>query len=380
MTTDVPTVAPVPPPPGFPPGGPPRPRGPRHLVRNLAIAAGAVVVALVVVAAVVLHHLNTPAAVPRSWTPPEALPGTSAVVPAGHLVFDSNRTGNYEIWTMAGAGGGARQLTDDPAYDSFWGRPSPDRRTILFYRTPAGVHDRDYSKASLWEMAADGSGQVELRPAGLDGWVVQGHAEWSPGGRHLVMFGGSRFHPQIWVTDALGRHPRAVTTGGYSVDPSWSPDGRFIVYAGCPSAICPPGSHEVYTVPAAGGPASRLTHDQLADYDPYFSHDGRQLAWLTKLGGGLLAQGVWDIRIVAVHETGSRLVTAAGARPRLLVPDRDGAVNSKPSWSADDRTIFFHRALPGVKGGFQIWAVGSDGRGLHELTFPFEGANEYPGT
>ena len=347
---------------------------------TLAALFGLLVVGAVIVIALVVHHLNTPATVPASWRPPAALPRSAEVAVApGNLVFDSNRTGNYEIWTMGPDGTGARQLTKDARYDSWWARLSPDRRTILFYRTPKGTHDKDYASTSLWAMGADGSQPVELRPAGLDGWVLQGHAEWSPDGTQLVMFGGNRSRPQIQLTDTLGQHPHAITDrGGSNVDPSWSPDGRTIVFVGCPGSFCTPSSHEIYTVPAAGGQVTRLTHDGIEDNDPYFSHDGTQLAWLSKVSGNLLSVGVWDIRIMPVTQEGNQVVAASTAAPRRLVDDRN--INSKPAWSLDDHTIYFHRAVAGLTHGFQVWAIGVDGTGLHELTTGQGGSNEYPGT
>ena len=130
------------------------------------------------------------------------------------------------------------------------------------------------------------------------------------------MFGGSRGNPQIQLTDQLGRHPQAVThRSGSNLDPSWSPDGRTIVFVGCPGAFCTPGSHEIYTIPVTGGEASRLTHDGFGDNDPYFSHDGTQLAWLTKVSGGLLDAGVWDIRVMPVVRSGDQAVAAPAPSP-----------------------------------------------------------------
>ena len=218
-------------------------------------------------------------------------------------------------------------------------------------------------------MAANGTHQEELRPAGLDGWVIQGHAEWSPSGKQLVMTGGSRVNPQIWITNNLGGDPRSVThRGGSNLDPSWSPDGMTIVFIGCPSSFCLPNDREVYTISTAGTGATRITDDNLQDNDPYFSHSGTELAWLTKMTGGVLSVGTWNIRMIPVHEEGDLVSALAGAKPRVLVPDQNKAIDSKPSWSLNDQTIYFHRAIGDFKHGFQIWAISPNGTDLREIT------------
>jgi Tol biopolymer transport system component len=273
------------------------------------------------------------------------------------------------------------RLTKNSKYDSWWARISPNRQTILFYRTPKGVHDRDYSKTSLWVMAANGSHEKEIRPAGLDRWVFQGHAEWTPSGTKLVMFGGSRFSPQIWVTNELGEHPHVIThRGGTNVDPSWAPDGRTIVFVGCPTSFCTPGNKEIYTIPATGGRATRITTDKVQDNDPYFSHSGTELAWLTKMTGGALSVGTWNIRMIPVLTHGAEVEATQGSTPRVLVPDQNKAIDSKPSWSLNDKTIYFHRAVGGLKHGYQIWAISPNGTDLREITTGQPGSNEYPGT
>lgn len=283
------------------------------------------------------------------------------------LAFDSDRSGSFEIWLMRADGTSARALTDDASFDSWWPRISPDRRTILFYRTPAGVHDRDYTKTSLWVVASDGSQARELRPRGTDGWGVQGHAEWSPDGRRLVMFGGRRISSQIFVTDALGRSPRAVTDrGGTNIDPSWAPDGETIVFIGCARSICFRSGYEVYTVGASGeGEPRRLTDDSLPDFDPYFSPDGRRLAWLTQTSERRPA-GAWNIRIAG----------SDGSNPRRLTDDEN--INSKPEWSRRGDFIYFHRLEIGRNAGFSIFRIRPDGSDLRELTRGHPGVNEYP--
>lgn len=316
------------------------------------------------VALVALKIAGRPQPVPPGWSAPSELPHTGPPLAADQIAFDSDRTGNYEIFTSDANGQALTQLTDDPEYDSWSPRISPDHSTILFYRTPEGVHDLDASLASLWAIAPDGTGLVELRPAGLDGWVYQGHAEWSPDGTQLVMFGGSRINPQIHVTDARGQNPREVTErGGVNLDPSFSPDGSQIVFVGCPESVCTETDYEIFRIPVEGGEAVRVTNDSWRDHDPYWSPDGGHLAWLTAYGGA--GAGVWDVRVG----------DALGDNPHRLFGDQ--GVTSRPEFSQDGLTIFVHRIPPGGT-KFDVYQVNIDGTGATVVTRGQQGNNEYP--
>jgi Tol biopolymer transport system component len=350
---------------------PPPRRSPRRgcVIALVIVGVLAVLFVVALIALVLwLRALDTPATVPPDFRPPSTLPESppGAEVPPGHIAFDSDRSGNFELYVMDGDGGSVRPLTTDATYDSWWPRISPDRRTILFYRTPKGTHDKDFAATSLWSIAADGSALTELRPAGLDGWTFQGHAEWAPDGQSLVMFGGSRGSPQIFVTDREGQNPRQVTDRpGSNLDPVFSPDGSTIAFVGCPEGFCTFNDYEIYTIPVAGGEATRLTDDDQRDHDPYYSPDGTQLAWLAQVTGGLV--GSWDVLVAG----------ADGSNPRRLA--NDAGITSRPQWTADGTRIVVHRIPPGGKafGVFEFQVDGSDER---ELTADQPGNNEYPST
>jgi TolB protein len=345
----------------------------RRWLIGLAVAVTILIVGLVALLMIADRRLNP--RVDAADLPTVTLPVPAAVdpaVPEGRIVFDSDRTGTFEIFSMAADGTDVVQLTDDPGTDAFWARMSPDRRTILFYRTPAGRHNErgEYEHTELWMMRADGSGATLVVPRHAYGWNLHGHAEWSPDGASLVMFAGRNTNPQIWMTDRWGRDPRQLTDeAGTNVDPSFSPDGRTIVYAGCPHRICLPSDQEIYAIPSRGGDRVRLTDDGVRDHDPYFSPDGRTIAFLSQTASDDEGHpaGTWNIRVMGVDGQGVRMLTD------------DEHINSKPAWSPDGREIYFHRLVYGRGDGFQVWAIDVATGAMRELTAGASSLNEYPG-
>ncbi len=287
---------------------------------------------------------STPTATPTA-TGVVAPPG-GVVIDTNTMVFDSDRSGNFEIYTMVVNPSPIREsitrLTNDATYDSWWGRISPNRQSILFYRTPKGVHDTDYTMTSLWVMRADGTGARELRAPGRDGWAHQGHGEWvsTAEGVQIVTFGGSATNPQIYLLNATdGSAIRQITNrGGVSLDPSWSQgDPNNILFIGCPVAYCLPSNYEVYRVALSADrstTATRLTDNSKRDHDPYTSNLGGLIAWTqqtdTTSNGGA---GAWNIWVMNHNGAGQFNLT------------NDTAISTVPqwSWSPDDRWIYFHR-------------------------------------
>lgn len=286
---------------------------------------------------------------------------------ANMLVFDSDRGGNHEIFVMRNDGSAARPLTSNVNYENWWPRISPDRRRLLFYRSPRGLPER-YDLASLWSVNVDGSGLTLLRAAGTDGWALQGHGEWSPDGQSIAMFGGSGTSPQIYLTDSSGRLVRQLTNrAGVNTDVSWSPDGRTLLFNGCPGLPCNEQDYEIYSMPATGGAPTRLTFDTLPDYDPYFSPDGKQIAWLTKSDSAAWSGvGAWGITVANTDGTSAYWLI------------NDGQINSKPAWSLDGLSIYFHRMEPAKEVRWGVYRINVDGTGLTFLSASAPGNNEFP--
>jgi Tol biopolymer transport system component len=286
--------------------------------------------------------------------------GAVPTLATNQLLFDSDRSDSrHEIYVMRTDGTCVSRLTTNAAYENWWPRASPDRTKILFYRSPAGDPE-NYFNASLWVMNADGTGQTQLIADGGNGWAGHGHGEWSPDGTKIAMFGAlTTTHAEIFVTGANGQNPVQYTNrNGWNTDVSWSPNGATLLFNGCASSsVCAPANYELFAMNATPlAAAVQFTNDTLADYDAYYSPDGTKIAWLVNVNpaanGGI---GRWAIRIATVGQAASYLID-------------DGNINSKPAWSLDSQTLYFHRMVPAEGLRFRLFRIGADGTGLTELT------------
>ena len=148
------------------------------------------------------------------------------------LVFDSDRSGNSDIYRMKIDGSGLEQLTRNPA-DDFAPNWSPDDRQLFFHSWRGGTRD-------LFLMNADGSNQAAIENTPSHEWADG----WSPDGR-FVVFLSDRASPtqdEIFLMSVKGGQARKLATGG---SPSWSPDGAVIAFGTTDGAL--------HTIDPSGG-------------------------------------------------------------------------------------------------------------------------------
>ena len=236
-----------------------------------------------------------------------------ALSPDGRwLYFDSDRSGNSDIYRMPLRGGEPEQLTTHPA-DDFSPDVSADGRWVAFHALRFGTRD-------IFVMPAEG-GEAERV---TDDPGEERVGSWSPDGRSLSYFlsgTGARDGLYVISKDQNGRwgSPRRVWNHpnvGY-----WSPDGRTLVST---------WTDGIWLIPAAGGAPRRATQlpETISGPEPpiaYWSRDGRTIYFKASDREGRAS--IWAL-------------AATSGRPRLLVRFDDPAKPSYLPYGATDGRRF----------------------------------------
>ena len=129
------------------------------------------------------------------------------------IVFESDREGSQQIYVMNADGSGQRRISfGEGRYSTpVW---SPRGDYIAFTKLQRG-------KFSIGVMKPDGSGERIL----TEGFHNEGPT-WSPNGRVIMFFRetpGENGGPSLWSVDLTGYNEQRVRTPGFASDPAWSP-------------------------------------------------------------------------------------------------------------------------------------------------------------
>ncbi|RYG40495.1 MAG: hypothetical protein EOO01_27200, partial [Chitinophagaceae bacterium] len=158
------------------------------------------------------------------------------------ICFQSNRTGDVEIFVMNLDGSNLRQLTHTPGYD--------------------------------------------------------GGPKWSPDGKKIVFPSERDQDPEIYIMDADGQNQKRLTnTPGDDSHPHWYPDGSKIIFNSAratPDLKVPWGKqwHELFSMDMDGTDVQQLTSFKTVSTYPSISPDGKKIAFRKVIDGPAFN---WDL-------------------------------------------------------------------------------------
>lgn len=142
---------------------------------------------------------------------------------------------------------------------------------------------------------------------------------YSPDGRRIVFVTNRQGRPELYLSDADGTNAEALTQGSFGdqsqrTDPSWSPDGRLVAFQAEKD-----GLSQIHTVDVRSRQLRQLT-SELRNEDPSWGPDSRHIVFTSNRSGS------WQLWILDIETGRPRQLTRApnGAKagawsPRLLI-------------------------------------------------------------
>src|SRR5882762_90084 len=182
----------------------------------------------------------------------------------------------------------------------------------------------------------------------------------SPDGRYFALAAKRRDRDDLVILDVKrGREDRRIPIPLNGVQtPSWSPDGRQLVFTGFDG-----GLGDLYIINRDGTGLRRLTADKYADLHPAWSPDGKTIAFVTDRGGDTDFEHLrfGNMRIALFHLDAGTIE---------LLGHMEHGKNIDPAWAPDGRSLAFVSDRTGISNIF-LYDFG-DGN-IYQLTNLYTG-------
>jgi len=243
---------------------------------------------------------------------------------------------------------------------------SPDGRQIVFLST------RDLFSIDMY-LADAGTGKIVrklVRAAANPHFeslqFIKSSGSWDATGRRFVFGAISKGQPIFTIIDAKsGKTEKEVDFPelGEILNPTWSPDGRFIAF----SAVVG-GLTDIYIYDLETDELKKMTEDSFSDLYPVWSPDGQAIAFVTdrfSTALSILSIGNYELALMN-PETGEI----------QRIPGFSNAKNINPQWSPDSRSLYFISDQNGIS---NIYRIDLESQKIFQITNLYTGVSGITG-
>lgn len=226
------------------------------------------------------------------------------------LAFMSNRTGNFDIFSVDIDGKNLKNLTDSPEnnYMPAW---SPDNEFLAYT-------SRENAMESIFVVKSDGTGKLKITSG--KSWKDTSPL-WARDGTKIAFLSNRTGLNEIYRVNPEGTELFNLTDNKIDEkDFSWSPDGTKIVFTGRYEE-----QTDLYIMDSDGNNQRKLTNDKGIEYDFSWSPDGEKIVFTTTQ----YTDGVANISVVDIKSG------------NILNLTSDNVWKRYPLWSPDGSSLIF---------------------------------------
>jgi len=210
----------------------------------------------------------------------------------GQIAFNSYLRGGADLWLVSANGGRARHISDRPGLNT--GAAWLGGNTLIATLSFEG-------NAELYKIsAADGKIIARL----TNSPSIDSSASVSPGGDQIAFVSDRQGTPQIYLMSSSGGNARRLTfQGNYNQTPRFCPrkETPLIAFTGRDERLV----FDIFLFDMRSGKIDRVTQSQGSNFDPSWSPDGRLLVYASSRGG-LFVRNLQTQKEFQIHKGGAK--------------------------------------------------------------------------